>query len=138
MGIPERDPIIVAPTPTPFDDENRVNLDAMARNLDRWLDTPLSGFVLGTGIVEETHLAEDEKVAILERVANVAAGERLIIGGLDYPAPDDAMRLATRYAEAGADLIRVRIPRIQYSAQPNERRGMCETAGFQENQQSGV
>ncbi len=103
--------MVVAPTPTPFTDAGDVDLDAMARNVERWLQTPLSGFVLGTANGEENALSDDEKMDIVQTVHDARSGERMVIAGLDLPSSPDVLRLAERYAAAGADLIRVRIPR---------------------------
>ena len=111
MTISEIDPIVVAPTPTPFDSEDRVNHDALARNVERWLKTPLSGFVLGTSIGEELALSDGEKVSIVETVARAHGGERFVIAGIDNPSSTETLRLAEDYAGAGADMVRVRIPR---------------------------
>lgn len=111
MAVPKTDPIVVAPTPTPFDDRGRVDHGALARNVERWLATPLSGFVLGTANGEENTLSEDEKAAIVGTVSRVAGGERVIIAGIDDPSAAGTARLADRYAALGADLVRVRIPR---------------------------
>ncbi len=111
MPIPLSDPIVVAPTPTPFADDDRVDYDALARNVERWLKTPLSGFVLGTANGEELSLSEEEKVAIVRAVSDAHAGRRFAIAGIDSPSTADTLRLAERYAKAGADMVRVRIPR---------------------------
>lgn len=110
MAIPQNDPIVVAPTPTPFDAEDRVDHGMLARNIERLMATPLSGFVLGTINGEEGALSEDEKAAIVGTVARVAGAERLIIAGIDNPSPADTVRQAARYVDLGADLVRVRIP----------------------------
>jgi dihydrodipicolinate synthase/N-acetylneuraminate lyase len=111
MPIPDHDPLVVAPTPTPFREDGTVDLDATSRNVERWLATPLSGFVLGTANGEEFALSEDEKAQIVKTVSDAAAGARLIVAGMDVPSVSETLRLAERYAEAGADLVRVRIPR---------------------------
>ena len=111
MMIPEIDPIVVAPTPTPFDSEDRVDHDALARNVERWLKTPLSGFVLGSGIGEELALSDGEKVNIVETVSRAHGGERFVIAGIDSSSSTETLRLAEAYAGAGADMVRVRIPR---------------------------
>ena len=111
MAILQKDPIVVAPTPTPFDDRDRVDHGMLARNIERLMTTPLGGFVLGTINGEEDALSEDEKAAIVGTVAGVAGAERLIIAGIDNPSPTDTIRQAARYAGLGADLVRVRIPR---------------------------
>ena len=83
--IPKAGPILVAPTPTPFDSNDRVDHGALARNMRRWLNTPLCGFVLGSGIGEEQTLTECEKVDIVRTVDAVLGQERFIIAGIDAP-----------------------------------------------------
>ena len=105
------DPLIVAPTPTPFDAEDRVDRDALARNIERWNRTSLSGFVLGTANGEELSLSDAEKLRIVRVVSEVRAQDRIVIAGIDTPASTYALDLADDYADAGADMVRVRIPR---------------------------
>ncbi len=109
--IPSADPIVVAPTPTPFDSEDRVDYDVLGRNVERWLKTPLSGFVLGTANGEELALSDTEKLGIVETVSQAHGGERFVIAGIDNPSSTETLRLAEAYAKAGTDMVRVRIPR---------------------------
>ena len=108
-GLP--DPLIVAPTPTPFDSDDRVDTDALSRNIQRWNQTALSGFVLGTANGEELSLSDDEKTQIVSVVAQASARDRITIAGIDTPSTTYALDLAERYAKEGADMIRVRAPR---------------------------
>ena len=109
--IPSADPIVVAPTPTPFDSEDRVDYDVLGRNVERWLKTPLSGFVLGTANGEELALSDAEKLGIVEMVSQAHGGERFVIAGIDNPSSTETLRLAEAYSKAGTDMVRVRIPR---------------------------
>lgn len=111
MPIPETEIMVVAPTPTPFTDAGDVDLDAMARNVERWLRSPLSGFVLGTANGEENALSDDEKIAIVRTVSDARNGERMVIAGVDSASSAEVNSLSEQYSAAGADLIRVRIPR---------------------------
>ena len=111
MPIPETDPLVVAPTPTPFRADGAVDYDAMSRNVGRWLETPLSGFVLGSGNGEELALSEGEKTEIIRTVSAARDGRLMVIAGIDVPSSDETLRLADKYASAGADIVRVRIPR---------------------------
>lgn len=110
MAIPATDPIIVAPTNMPFRADESLDLDALARNVDKFCNTALSGFVVGSYGGEEFHMGEPEKVAAIKTVAEAHAGRRFVIGGIDALSPTEAVRLANLYAEAGADMVRVRIP----------------------------
>ena len=105
------DPIIVAPTPTPFGEDGEVDYGALERNIERWLGTRLSGFVLTTANGEELALSERERIEIVEVASAALGGRRLIIAGIDNPSTRETLRLAEWYADAGADMIRVRVPR---------------------------
>ena len=109
--MPAADPTVVAPTPTPFSADDSVDLDALARNIERWLDTPLSGFVLTTANGEELALSEQERIEIVRIASQAHGGRRFTIAGIDNPSTRETLRLAERYARAGADMARVRVPR---------------------------
>ena len=111
MPIPDADPIVVAPTPTPFKADDAVDYDALDRNMARWLETPLSGFVLTTANGEELSLSEAERVQIVRVASQAHGGQRFTIAGIDNPSTRETLRLAESYAAAGADLARVRVPR---------------------------
>ena len=100
---------IVAPTPTPFY-KDRVDYDRLGRNIEKWIKTDLSGFVLGSHGGEEFHLSDQEKFQILETVVQVNDGRRVIIAGIDEPSPNVAIELADNYKKSGADFVRIRIP----------------------------
>ena len=87
-----------------------MDTDALARNIERWNRTSLSGFVLGTANGEELSLSDDEKLQIVRVVSEVRAQDRMVIAGIDTPSITYTLELADRYADAGADMIRVRIP----------------------------
>ena len=110
MPIPDTDPIVVAPTPMPLRADDSIDHDKLARNVERWLDTDLSGFVVITYGGEELHFGEPDKLAAVKTVSQAHNGQRFVIAGIDTPSPTEAVRLANLYAEAGADMVRVRIP----------------------------
>lgn len=112
MPAPSEDPIIVAPSPTPFAEDDSVDYGAIERNVERWLATPLAGFQLNSENGEESFLSEEERLEIVRTVYRVCAGKKTIIGGIDSPSVTDTLRLAERLVDAGADLLRLRIPRL--------------------------
>lgn len=94
----------------PFRADESLDLDALGRNVDKFSSTALSGFVVGSYGGEEFHMGEPEKVAAIKTVVDAHAGRRFVIAGIDALSPTEAVRLANLYAEAGADMVRVRIP----------------------------
>lgn len=111
MPIPDDAPIVVAPTPTPFTTNDAVDYDALEGNIGRWLETPLSGFVLTTANGEELALSEAERIQIVRVASQARGGQRFTIAGIDNPSTRETQRLADEYAAAGADMVRVRVPR---------------------------
>lgn len=112
MPVPSQDPLLVAPSPTPFRDDDSVDYGAIEKNVQRWLDSSLSGFVLNSENGEESFLSEQERLEIIRTVHRALGGRKFIIGGIDSPSVTDALRFADAVADAGAELIRVRIPRV--------------------------
>lgn len=111
MPIPTEDPIVTIPMVTPFDAADRVDHDAIAFNVERWLATPLSGYIIGTASSEEALLSEDEKLAIMRTVGTVLTGDRFLVGGIDCPSVSETLRRAEAFAKAGAEMVRLRFPR---------------------------
>lgn len=110
MAVPETDPIIVAPTPMPIRADDSLDHDKLAGNVEKWLKTELDGFVVVSYGGEELHFGEADKIASVKTVAQAHKGEKFVIAGIDTPSPVEAIRLANVYAEAGADMVRIRIP----------------------------
>ena len=104
-------PILVAPMPTPFSLKDEVDLEAIENNSIKWIDSELSGFVLGTENGEESLLSHNEKLDIFKTVSNVLKNKKLIIAGVDNPSISGTLKESEQYAKMGADLIRIRIPR---------------------------
>ena len=112
MPLPVDDPIVVAPSPTPFKEDDSVDHAAIERNVARWLDTPLSGFVLNSENGEEAFLSEQEQLDIVRTVDGARTGKKFIVGGVDNPSVTESLRIAEALVRAGAELIRVRVPRL--------------------------
>ena len=104
-------PILVAPMPTPFSLKDEVDLEAIENNSIKWIDSELSGFVLGTENGEESLLSHNEKLDIFKTVSNILKNKKLIIAGVDNPSISGTLKESEQYADMGADLIRIRIPR---------------------------
>lgn len=110
--MPTTDPLVIAPSPTPFTVDDRVDIDAMERNIERWLKTPLSGFMLNSENGEEAFLSEQERLDIIRAANRARNGQKFIVGGIDNPSVTESLRVAETLVEAGAELVRVRIPRL--------------------------
>ena len=74
---------IVAPTPTPFKDDE-VDYQKLSSNIEKWLTTSISGFVLGSHGGEEFHLSDQEKFQILATVVQVNDGHLELVVALEH------------------------------------------------------
>ena len=82
-NIPDSDPIIVAPTNLPVKDDDSLDYDALARNIEKFCNTALSGFVIGSYGGEEFHISEQEKVKAMKTVSDAHSGRKFVIGGIE-------------------------------------------------------
>ena len=105
------DPLVGLPMVTPFDKNGDLDLDAADFNLDKWKKTEADIFIIGTASGEELLMSEDEKVALLDRISNSLPDNKISAAGIDNPSPKETLRLADRYAQSGASLLRIRYPR---------------------------
>ncbi|HJP27312.1 MAG TPA: dihydrodipicolinate synthase family protein [Dehalococcoidia bacterium] len=112
MPIPTINPIVVAPSPTPFKADDSVDHAAIERNVQKWLKTPLSGFVLNSENGEEEFLSVAERLEIVRTVNKARNGEKFIVGGVDSSSVTQSIKTAGDLVEAGAEMIRIRIPRL--------------------------
>lgn len=118
MPIPATDPIVNIPIVTPFDEQDRVDLDALTRNMERWLATPAAGFLVGSQTGEEWSLSEAEKLAVAAKVGECLSGDRFLVGGIDCPSTLETLRRAEAFAEVGAEVVRIRFPRHPSLVEP--------------------
>src|SRR5258705_6009411 len=101
---------VFAPIPTPFDDQDRVDTARLKVALQKWLATPLDGFVV-LGSNGEAALIDDfeSDQAIVAARDAVPASRRFIVG-TGRESTQAAIRASKRAAEHGADAVLVRTP----------------------------
>lgn len=94
---------IYPPIPTPFTDQEKLDLQALRSNLEVWVDTPLAGVVTPGSNSELPHLSSKEKVELWRICQAVLepAGKHFIAGtGTDTTR--DSIRLTQQAADLGA------------------------------------
>ncbi len=102
---------LYVPVTTPFDPVTGDAAPVSLRdNLRRWLDQPIDGFLLFGSTGEGALLDEDEKIQLLEYARDVVPPVRGLLAGAGADSTRAAIRLAKRFAEAGADAVLVHAP----------------------------
>jgi 4-hydroxy-2-oxoglutarate aldolase len=102
---------LIVPVTTPFDPvTGDVAPVSFRDNLRRWLQTPVDGIVLFGSTGEGALLDEDEKLRLADYARDVVPPARSLIAGAGAESTRAVVRLAQRFAEAGADAILVHPP----------------------------
>jgi 4-hydroxy-2-oxoglutarate aldolase len=101
---------IFTPIVTPFRADDTVNDDALRRNVEHWMRTPLTGLVVLGSNGEAAQLDDTEADRVVEVVrASVPAG-RPLIAGTGRESTRATIAATRRAAAAGVDAVLVRTP----------------------------
>lgn len=101
---------VYAPVPTPFDQSDQVDIARIRAAFARWLDTPLSGFVvLGTN-GEAGLLSDEESDLVIETARHVVPRDRTLIAGTGRESTAATINACRRAADLGVDAVLVRTP----------------------------
>jgi 4-hydroxy-2-oxoglutarate aldolase len=101
---------VFPPIPTPFDDQARVNHQALRDNLERWNRYDLAGYVVLGSNGEAVYLTEDEKIRVWETARDVVPSGKLLIAGTGCESTQETIALTQKAAAAGADAALVVTP----------------------------
>ncbi|WP_232687581.1 4-hydroxy-tetrahydrodipicolinate synthase [Halobacterium zhouii] len=91
--------------PTPFTSDERIDFDRLRADARRLVDAGVDGLVPMGTTGESATVTHDEHVAVVEAVATVADGEVPVIAGAGSNSTREAVSLAERSLDAGADAL---------------------------------
>jgi len=101
---------VLAPIPTPFDEQDRVDTARLKTALQKWMATSLDGVVV-LGSNGEAALMDDfESDQAIVAARDVVPSSRRFIVGTGRESTQAAIRASKRAAEHGADAVLVRTP----------------------------
>ncbi len=101
---------IYPPITTPFNGDGDVDFDALRRNIDRYITTPVAGMVvLGTN-GEAPLLSESEGDRVIEVARDAVPRDRTLIAGTGRDSTRAAIQAVHRAAGLGVDAVLVRTP----------------------------
>ncbi len=101
---------ILPPMVTPFRENGEVFYDAFVRNIERWNDTPLSGYLVLGSNSETPYLNEGEKLQLIRLTAAAAPPGRVILAGTGCESTAETIRLTNAAARAGAHAALILTP----------------------------
>jgi 4-hydroxy-2-oxoglutarate aldolase len=101
---------VIAPIPTPFDDQDRVDTRRLSAALTKWSTRPLTGFVV-LGSNGEAVLIDDlDADRVVAAAREAVPRDRAFIVGTGRESTQATVRASKRAAEHGADAVLVRTP----------------------------
>lgn len=109
MSIPKIKGVL-PPTVTPFTAEGEVDYAANLRNVKRWNERGLGGYVVLGSNSEAVYLTEKEKLRLIEDTAENAATGYFIIAGTGMESTRETIHLTNEAAKAGAQAALIITP----------------------------
>jgi 4-hydroxy-tetrahydrodipicolinate synthase len=100
----------IADLPTPFDDNDRIDLTAFAQLCERQTEAGASAIVVGETAGEASSLTPAEHDAIVRTATEIARGRARIIAGAGSNSAAQAIDLTRRAETAGADAVLSVVP----------------------------
>lgn len=110
---------VLPPMFTPFKENGEIDIDAHVRNLARWNEAPLGGYLVLGSNGETPYLSEAEKRSLIDLTVKHAAEGRTIIAGTGLESTRETIRLTKFAAESGVHAALVLTPCF-YGGQMND------------------
>jgi len=101
---------VFAPLPTPFDEDDRLDLDRLKGAYERFASGPLTGFVVLGSNGEAALMDDEESDRAIEAARAVIPHGRPFIVGTGRESTRAAISATRRAADLGADAVLVRTP----------------------------
>ena len=101
---------VFAPLPTPFDDDETVDVIRLRASLKWWMRSPLAGFVVLGSNGEAVLMDDDESDRVVAEARALIPRQRPLIVGTGRESTRAAIRASRRAADLGADAVLVRTP----------------------------
>src|SRR5437879_3901245 len=93
--------------PTPFDEDDRIDLTAFANLCERQIEAGVSAIVVGETAGEASTLTPAEHDTIVRTAVEIARGRVRVIAGAGSNSTSQAIELTRRAEAAGADGVQI-------------------------------
>lgn len=107
---------VIPPMMTPFTERQAVDYNGHVRNLERWNQDQLAGYLVLGSNSEAAYLSEEEKIKLIELTVEHAEEDRPILAGTGLESAVETIRFTNRAAELGAHAALILTPSY-YSGQ---------------------
>ena len=100
---------VMPPITTPFQ-KGELALDKLKDNLQKWIQTGLSGFLVLGSNGENVYLNDKEKINVIDVCRNSIPADRIMVVGTGLESTQETIRFTNQAAKMGADYALVITP----------------------------
>jgi 4-hydroxy-tetrahydrodipicolinate synthase len=111
---------VFPPVTTPFDARGELDAHGLARNIERYNQTGLAGYVAMGSNGEAVHLTSEERTEVVRVIKTTAKPGRTVIAGVNELSTRAAVDATHRVADCGADAALVITPYFYKSSMTGE------------------
>lgn len=110
---------VFPPMITPFTETGEVDYDGHVRNMERWNEDQLSGYLVLGSNSETVYLNDEEKIRLIELTVKHAKKDRLILAGTGLDSARETVALTNKAADLGVHAALILTPSY-YHAKMND------------------
>ena len=107
---------VLLPFPTPFDEQEELDLQSLRANVEKWNETGIKGYVALGSTGERVHLDEEEAIKVIGAAREAVPGDLAFIVGAGRESVRGTVREVNRLKDAGADAVLLITPHFYRSA----------------------
>jgi 4-hydroxy-tetrahydrodipicolinate synthase len=101
---------IIPPLVTPFDEAGAVRYDFFERNVDKYLESGIEGFLVCGSTGESVYLEHSEKLKLTELARKTIPSSKMLLAGTGSESTRATIELTKEMADRGADAVLVKNP----------------------------
>src|SRR5215472_10534774 len=95
---------------TPFDEAGAIRYDAVERNIDRYLESGIQGFLVLGSNGESVYLEHSEKLKLIEAARKRIPASATLLAGTGLESTQATINLTKEAADRGVDAVLVKNP----------------------------
>ncbi len=110
---------VLPPMVTPFDENDKVDYDKHVRNIEKWNEYDLAGYLVLGSNSETVYLMEEEKLKLIELTVKHKKPGKLVVAGTGMESTSATIDLTNKAADLGADCALIVTP-FYYGGKMND------------------
>ncbi|MGE5633555.1 MAG: dihydrodipicolinate synthase family protein [Caulobacteraceae bacterium] len=110
---------VIPPMITTFKENGDVDYEMFIRNIDRWNQDDVSGYLVLGSNSETVYLTEDEKLKLIEATVKNVKKDRIIIAGTGMESTRETINLTNKAAKLGVNAALILTP-FYYGGKMND------------------